>query len=217
MRNVSNLQGGPSLIDSLTESVAPVSRRRPGREMMILLAVLALQLVGSMAVMSDSAQAVFTHNLPMATAKALVFFGLAMGFGALAFRSFEPTSARHTNLALAIGGLLATFGVVMLDKSFGGGVMNVLKPANGVVCVVTSVSFSIPLFVALTMFMRGAAPTRPNMTALFIGVASGSWGAFLYSLQCPFMNVAYVATWYGGAVAVSTLVAALVLPRLARW
>jgi hypothetical protein len=73
------------------------------------------------------------------------------------------------------------------------------------------------MFIGLTFFMRGAAPTQPKMTALFIGVASGSWGAFIYGLQCPFMNLGYVALWYGGAIAVTTFAAALILPRFGRW
>ena len=217
MRDSSSLQDSPSLIDSLTESMAPVSRRQPGKEILILLGVLGLQLIGSLAVMSDSTQAVFTHNLPMATAKALTFFGLTVGFGALAFRSFDPTTPKQKSLALIIGGIVVAFAGFMLDRSFGGGVLNVLKPSNGIACTVSSISFGIPMFIALTFFMRNAAPTKPNMTALFIGVAAGSWGAFLYALQCPFMNIGYVAVWYGGAVALSTLAAAVILPRFARW
>lgn len=217
MREMPENTGTASLIDGLTGSLTPVARRRPRREMLILAGLLLLQLAGTMTLVGTNAAAVFTHNTTMAIAKSAMFGGLALGFLGLAFRSFDPTAPRQTNLAIAMGAAIAAFGVIMLDRSFGGGVMKVLSPTNGIMCLVTSLSFSIPMFIALTFFMRGAAPTQPRLTALFIGVASGSWGAFIYALQCPFMNIGYVAAWYGGAVLVSTLAAAAILPRFARW
>lgn len=206
-----------SFIDGLTESVQPVHRRRVSREVMILVAILVVQLAGSMTLIGSSAMAVFTHNMSGSIAKAIMLSGLTLGFAALAFRSFEPTAPRQNKLAIALGGLLLGFGILTLDRNFGGGVVNVLRPASGVNCLTSATSFALPMFIALTIFMRGAAPTQPKMTALFVGIASGSWGVFIYSLQCPFTNIGYLAVWYGGAVAIVTLAAAVILPRIARW
>ncbi|NNU15309.1 DUF1109 domain-containing protein [Parvularcula sp. ZS-1/3] len=206
-----------SLIDSLTESMAPVTRRKPRREMLILGGILFLQLAGTLALIGTNTAAVFTHNLSMAAAKAVFFAGLTLGFAALAFRSFDPTTPRQRNIAYGVGGLMVLFAIAFLDRNFGGGAVNILAPSSGLRCLVSSVSFSLPMFIALTFFMRGAAPTQPNATAAFIGVAAGSWGAFIYGLQCPFMNIGFVALWYGGAIALTTLAAAVILPRFARW
>lgn len=206
-----------SLIDGLTGSLAPVSRRRPRREAMILAGILALQLAGTMALLGTNAMAVFTHDFSGSVAKAVMFAGLAIGFAALAFRSFDPDAPKQRNLAIAVAGALVGFGVLALDRNFGGGAMNILQPASGVQCLVSAVSFSLPMFIALTIFMRGAAPTKPRSTALFIGIASGAWGTFIYALQCPFTNIGYLAAWYGGAILITTIVAAALLPRLARW
>jgi hypothetical protein len=206
-----------SLIDGLAASLSPVSRRRPSREAAILTAILGLQLIGTLLFISSSSAAVFTHNPAMALAKTGIFAALTVSFAVLAFRSFEPTAPRQRSLALSIGAVVTGFAVLTLDRNFGGSASSILMPSKGITCLVSALSFSLPMFIGLTFFMRGGAPTQPKATALFIGVASGAWGAFIYGLQCPFMNIGYVALWYGGAVAVSTLAAAIILPRIARW
>ncbi|GGY43444.1 NrsF family protein [Parvularcula lutaonensis] len=217
MREHQTSSSTQSLIDGLTESMAPVARRNPRREALVLGGILFLQLAGTIALMGTNAVAVFTHDFWGSAAKAVMFAGFALGFALLAFRSFDPTAPRQKNLAIAMAGALVGFGVLTLDRNFGGGALNVLRPANGIQCLISSISFAIPMFIALTVFMRGAAPTQPRMTALFIGIASGAWGTFIYALQCPFTNIGYLAAWYGGAIAITTLVAAVLLPRLARW
>lgn len=206
-----------SLIRGLSDSLSPVRRRRPRREVLILAGILALQLAGTLALIGANSAAVLTHNPAGFIAKAIMLGGLTLGFAALAFRSLDPAAPRQKNLAYAVGGLLVGFGILTLDRSFGGGAMNILMPSKGIICLISSVSFSVPMFIALSMFMRGAASTQPKLTALFIGIASGSWGVFVYGLQCPFMNIGYIAAWYGGAVLLVTLAAMAILPRLNRW
>lgn len=217
MHDVQSSYGTMGLIDGLTESLAPVRRRRPVREALILLGILAIQLAGTLALLGGTSLAVFTADPGGLIAKAVMLSGLTVGFAALAFRSFEPTAPRPRNTAIGIAGFLLGFGILTLDRSFGGSAMNMLMPMSGIKCLLSSVSFSLPMFIALTVFMRGAAPTQPRMTALFVGISSGSWGVFVYGLQCPFTNIVYMATWYGGAVAIVALAAAVILPRLARW
>ncbi|MEM9840432.1 MAG: DUF1109 domain-containing protein [Pseudomonadota bacterium] len=209
--------GNADLIRSLSDSMSPVRRRRSGREMMILAGILALQLAGTLALVGVNSAAVLTHNPSMFIAKAVMLGGLSLGFTLLAFRSLDPEAPRQKNFAYAIGGALLGFGILTLDRNFGGGAMNILMPSKGITCLLSSISFSVPMFIGLTMFMRGGASTQPSLTALFIGIAAGSWGVFVYGLQCPFMNIGYIAAWYGGAVLLVTLAAAAILPRLNRW
>ena len=217
MREFGDSYSNVSLIDGLTESLQPVQRRNVSREIILLVGILAVQFVGTMALISENTMAVFTHNPGGLTAKAVLLGSLALGFTVLAFRSFDPTAPRYKNLALVVGGLLAGFALLTLDRHFGGSANSILMPNRGMMCLVSSISFSLPMFIGLTVFMRGAAPTKPKMTALYIGLASGGWGTFIYGLQCPFTNLPYVILWYGGAVALTTLAAAVLLPRLARW
>lgn len=212
-----NAGGTAALIDGLTESLAPVQRRNANREMLMLFGILAVQLAGTMALLGGNTMAVLAADAHGLAAKALMLGGLTVAFVFLAFRSLEPTAPKQTNLAIAAGALLVGFGILTLDRSTGGGAMNILMPSVGIRCLTSSLSFALPMFIALMVFMRGAASTQPRMTALFIGIASGSWGVFVYGLQCPFMNIFYIAAWYGGTIALTALAAAAILPRLIRW
>ncbi|NRA29389.1 MAG: DUF1109 domain-containing protein [Parvularculaceae bacterium] len=212
-----DVQSTASLIDGLSSSLTPVRRRKPRREIQILLAILVLQLLGTLAIVGGTSADVFTANTFKITSKALMLGGLAVSFAALAFRSLEPTTPKQKNIALVVGGLLVGFGILTLDMTFGRTVTDTLMPRNGARCLTASISLALPMFIALTIFMRGAAPTKPMMTALFIGIASGSWGVFVYGLQCPFTSLPYLATWYGGSIAIITAAAALILPRITRW
>lgn len=217
MLNAQSPASTASLIDGLTESLAPVRRRRPGREALMLLGILLVQLFGTLAMVGGTSAAVFSADLWRISVKAIMLGGLAIGFAALAFRSFDPAAPRQRNLALGLSGVLVGFGILVLDRSVGASMTDTLMPANGLRCLTASISLALPMFIALTIFMRGAAPTKPKMTALFIGIAAGSWGVFVYGLQCPFTSLIYLAVWYGGAIALITAAAAVIVPRLARW
>lgn len=217
MREPDTMTASTALIDGLTESMQTVMRRRPGREVMILAGIGLLQLIGTMSLLGDNAMAVFSANMVGVTTKAVMLAASTLIFALLAFRSLLPTTPKQGKLMAIGGALVMAFGLFTLNWDMGGGVQGTLMPHKGIVCLLSSISFALPMFITLTLFMRGAAPTQPKMTALLIGIASGSWGVFVYGLQCPFTNVAYIALWYGGAVALVTLAAAAILPRFSRW
>ncbi|MEO1657140.1 MAG: DUF1109 domain-containing protein [Pseudomonadota bacterium] len=217
MRESDTMTASTALIDGLTESMQPVMRRRPGREVMILAGIGLLQLAGTMALLGDNAMAVFSNDMRGITLKAVMLAASTVMFVLLAFRSLLPTTPKQGKLMAMAGALVTAFGLITLSWDFGGSAQAALMPPKGIVCLLSSISFALPMFITLTLFMRGGAPTQPRMTALLIGLASGSWGVFVYGLQCPFTNVAYVALWYGGAVSLVTLAAAVILPRFSRW
>ncbi|MEM6912589.1 MAG: NrsF family protein [Pseudomonadota bacterium] len=217
MRESDTMTASNALIDGLTESMQPVMRRRPGREVMILTGIGLLQLIGTMSLLGENAVAVFSKDMIGITAKALMMAAATLMFVLLAFRSLLPTTPKQGKMMALAGALVMAFGVFTLDWDMGGSVGAALMPHKGIVCLLSSISFALPLFITLTLFMRGAAPTQPRMTALLIGMASGSWGVFVYGLQCPFTNIAYIALWYGGAIGLVTLAAAAILPRFSRW
>ncbi|MEM9810765.1 MAG: NrsF family protein [Pseudomonadota bacterium] len=217
MRDSQTMNANSTLIDGLTESLMPVARRRPSREIAILGLIALIQLAGTLSLLGDNAVAVFSKDMVGVGSKALMLGAGALAFFTLTLRGFEPTTSRQSKIAMVVGALILGFGVLTLDRNFGGSMQSMLMPEKGIVCLASSISFALPMFMALTFFMRGAATTQPQMTALLIGIASGTWGVFVYGLQCPFTNLAYLAVWYGGAVALVSLAAAVILPRAARW
>jgi hypothetical protein len=88
---------------------------------------------------------------------------------------------------------------------------------EGVDCLWNVGLLSLPLVTALALLMRRGAPTQPGRTALAAGLAAAGFGAFVFAFHCPHDDPLYVAVWYGGAVALVSGLARLLLPRLARW
>lgn len=69
----------------------------------------------------------------------------------------------------------------------------------------------------LTLWLRSGAPTAINRIGWLVGLASGSFGAFVYGLHCSSISVFYVGLWYTGAIMLCALLGRLIVPRLIRW
>jgi hypothetical protein len=84
-------------------------------------------------------------------------------------------------------------------------------------CPVRIMVFGIPVFLALTWFLRRMAPTRLVLTGAVAGLLSGALGATVYGLACTETSAAFVATWYTLGIAACAGIGALLGPRLLRW
>ena len=69
----------------------------------------------------------------------------------------------------------------------------------------------------LTAWLRRGAPTALNRAGWLVGLASGSFGAFAYSLHCPSNSIYYVGIFYSAVVAISAAVGRLIVPAAIRW
>lgn len=205
-------------ISGLAATATPVSRRRLSVEVGILLAVAALQFVGVSYFFSDgSLQKALMMDGTRMTVKLVLFGGGAVAFSALALWSLDPQARRAWPVAVGILAATLLAGVIGFDHSLGSSIGTTLYPEYGVRCLMAIVSFALPVTLVLSILMLRGASTQPNRTALLIGLSGGTWGAFCYAVQCPFVSSAYLTTWYVGGIALVTLAARLILPRIARW
>ena len=69
----------------------------------------------------------------------------------------------------------------------------------------------------LTAWLRRGASTALNRAGWLVGLASGSFGAFAYSLHCPSNSIYYVGIFYSAVVAISAAVGRLIVPAAIRW
>lgn len=81
---------------------------------------------------------------------------------------------------------------------------------------------SIPLiavvpFAVLVWAVRKTAPTDLTRTGAFIGLTAGAISATGYALHCIDDSLPFIAVWYGGTIALCTLIGAKLGPRLLRW
>lgn len=76
---------------------------------------------------------------------------------------------------------------------------------------------SVPVFLAVSLAMKGLAPTRLRLAGAAAGLVSGSLGALVYSWHCLEMAAPFLGIWYLLGVLIPTCVGAFLGPRLLRW
>jgi hypothetical protein len=89
--------------------------------------------------------------------------------------------------------------------------------SNSGLCLVSIPLLAAPILAATFAALRQGAPTKPARAGAIAGLLAGSLGAVLYAAHCIDDSPLFVATWYGAAIALVTLIGALVGTRLLRW
>jgi hypothetical protein len=82
--------------------------------------------------------------------------------------------------------------------------------------------FCIPLFAvipfaALIWALRQGVSTNLTRTGAIAGLVAGALGATAYAFNCTDDALPFIAIWYGGSIALCTLIGAKLGPRLLRW
>ncbi|WP_206244323.1 NrsF family protein [Novosphingobium terrae] len=205
-----------ALILDLSANLAPVRRRRPSREIALLLALgggeLAL-LLGLGLMRPDMGRMIATPYMLWKLC------GLALLAGAAcigAIRSFAPTVRPRAGLmvvfALAVAMMIA--GAFVTPGHYGGQTwLDRLAPLQGMLCSTSIVVLSLPLMAMLSVLMHRGAPTHPQGSALASGLAAITLGAFIFAFCCRVNDPLYIAVWYSVACAVVTSMARWLLPR----
>jgi hypothetical protein len=206
------------LINKLSSQLTPVHRRNMARETGWLAVLGALELAFFLAVgmmRSDMAHAIGHPFMwwklgSLAVLVAISFF--------TAVRSFSPMiSPRRGLLLLAVLIGLTAIAGAMVDPygAVAPTLADRLAPVYGLGCAAAVVVLSLPMLGMLSIFMRKGASTHAEGSALAVGLAGGSWGAFVFAFCCPINDPLYIVVWYSVGCAVVALLARLILPRYA--
>jgi hypothetical protein len=78
-------------------------------------------------------------------------------------------------------------------------------------------ALAAPAFIILAWAVRYLGPTDLSRTGAYIGLLAGGIGAVGYALHCHYDSVAFVGVAYTSAILATTLVGALLGPRILRW
>lgn len=84
-------------------------------------------------------------------------------------------------------------------------------------CLMLGGSSALLIGTVLVWWLRRGAPTALNRAGWLVGLASGSFGAFAYSLHCPSDSIYYVGLFYTLTVALCAVCGRVIVPRLIRW
>ena len=143
---------------------------------------------------------------------------------AAALVSLDPSLGRERRLAGLWRGLALLVPLVLaagwlIDAAAAGPAALIarLDWREGLDCWRHVLMLALPLLTAMALLMRHGAPVDPRRTAAAAGLASAGAAAFIFAFACDHDDPLYVVVWYGLAVIGLTLLARLVLPRLARW
>jgi hypothetical protein len=206
------------LITELSSQLAPVRRRSVAREAVWLVGLGALQLI----VILNSG----LMRPDMGDAVGHPFMWWKLGGLALlvatsiltAVRSFSPVGSPRRGLIFLTGaiGLIALLGAIV---SPGGAVAPTLAgrlaPTHGLICATSIVVLALPMLGMLTYLMRNGASAHTESSAVAVGLAGGSWGAFVFAFCCLVNDPLYIVVWYSLGCAVVALLARFILPRIA--
>ncbi len=84
-------------------------------------------------------------------------------------------------------------------------------------CVVFIPLLSLAPLAAFLLALRNGAPEHPALAGAAAGLASSSLAAALYAWHCADDSPLFVATWYGIAITVVTVMGAALGARYLRW
>lgn len=84
-------------------------------------------------------------------------------------------------------------------------------------CLLSIPFIAVVPFAVVVWTVRRMAPTDLVRTGALVGFISGGISAMGYALHCTGDSFAFIALWYGGAIALCTLAGAALGPRLLRW
>jgi hypothetical protein len=209
-----------ALIDKLVGDLRPVSRPKFGPQIVILLALAAVELAGFLAL------GTMRPDIGAAIGLAAFWWKMA-GLGILAImgaevalRSFSPESSPRKGLrrwALALAGIVFVGVVIDLAGQGLDGLAARLMWRMGVECLTVMTVLSVPPVLALGLMMRRGAPTDHPASAAAVGVAAAAWGAFIFAFHCPSDDPFYIVFWYALSCATITLISRAILPLVSRW
>lgn len=205
-----------ALIQDLSVDLVPVKRRSVPREVAMLMALAAAELMVIVAVGAMRADMGRVILSPFMVWKMGSLALLAAMTIALALRSFAPPASSRRSLMLVLGfAMLAMLGGILVTSAAESGrpLIDRLMPVHGLLCATAITILATPIMAALAVLMRRAAPVRPKDSAFACGLAAATCGALIFTACCPMNDPLYIAVWYSLGVAAVAMTARWLLPR----
>jgi len=207
-------------IQQLVRDLKPVRRRRGSLDALVLTGLVAVEFgvfLGLGFMRQDMAVAVCAPSFWWKLGSLAVIAAVGT---AVAVASFDPVRSPRRGLrwlAAMVAACVCAGWLIDAIQGGGGGLVARLDWTNGVECVAEMVTLSLPVMLALGVLMRRGAPTDRRGSALAAGIAAAAWGALMFVFACPSDDPLYIAVWYLLGCSLVTVIARLVLPRLAAW
>jgi hypothetical protein len=209
------------LIDVLGTNLRPADRGQVGRALAGALIFGAAAVLGGMlAVLGLRADLFNGSNLGVVVVKLTFTLGL-LGLATVALvKLMSPGGGRRglfilVSLPFIAIAICGAFALAFTHWTNWGGM---IVGRQWLICIAFIPLFAIVPFAAIVWILRRtAAPTDLTRAGAMAGLVAGSLSATAYALHCPDDSLPFVAVWYGGAIAVCTLLGGRLGPWLLRW
>jgi hypothetical protein len=203
------MMSNDALISDLSANLAPVRRRSVTREVALLVVLGAAELalfVGLGFMRSDMGSLIGSPYMLWKLGSLALLVAVT---GATAIRSLSPTASPRRGVAIGLRlALIVMIAGALMDSGVAGQtLLQRLSPVHGAICSLCIAIFSLPMVGLMSFLMRRGAPSDPDKSAWAIGLAAGTWGAFVFAFCCPANDPLYVTVWYfAGCATVAALV-----------
>ncbi len=212
-----------SLIETLASDLKPVRLVRPRSGITVTLIAAFVSALGVIALSGARGDILAGTPDPIVIVRGLLLVLLGLATSLAAANAARPAVGQGHNgwlwalaaaLVLPIAGALLYGYHLIAAKPFADGDMDFRYALH---CFGISAASAAVIGTAQTLWLRRGAPTDLNRAAWLIGLASGSFGTFAYSLHCPSNSIYYVGWCYGLAVALCAIISRIIAPPLLKW
>jgi hypothetical protein len=151
--------------------------------------------------------------------KNLWVLALALCSGGLLWRHARPAQRdgygmHGIGLALLA---MALMGAITLWQAEPPARWNLLMGQSWWSCSLSIALISLPWLAVWMLYLRQMAPTHPTLSGASAGFLSGALATGLYTLHCSETSYAFFGVWYAAGMGLSSLIGAILGPRLLRW
>jgi len=151
--------------------------------------------------------------------KNLWVLALALCSGGLLWRHARPAQRdgygmHGIGLALLA---MALMGAITLWQAEPPARWNLLMGKSWWSCSLSIALISLPWLAVFLLYLRQMAPTHPTLSGASAGFLSGALATGLYTLHCSETSYAFFGVWYAAGMGLSSLIGAILGPRLLRW
>ena len=210
------------LIDVLGTNLEPIKRRRLWTALVwaIVIGGLAafLVMLATVGLRADLAGRMHLGFMALKLLFTMSLIGVGAVFLASSMRPGQ--GSRKSFLAVFLPFLtVGSAGLIALALTGGGyaSCVSMMMGTRWQTCILCIPLFAVIPFVALIWALRHGAPTSLTRTGAIAGLVAGALGATAYAFHCADDSLPFIATWYGGSIALCGFIGAKVGPRLLRW
>ncbi|WP_213736899.1 DUF1109 domain-containing protein [Bradyrhizobium sp. dw_411] len=207
------------LIRSLASELTPVHPGKTRNDMLLGLGLGAMvSLAVVIAIYGVQPGLVSVAHGGLMAMKACYVLSLAAIAGSMLMPMLRPGNLvpdRRSFFLLPV--LLLAGGALWQTVTSDTGAASLWLGSNWPQCLLRIAILAVPILTGACWAIRPQAPLRLRATGALAGLVSGSIAAAMFALACPENGLGFVLVWYTVAIAISTVVGAMIGPSVLRW